>query len=50
MLPKNLFRKQFDGLFQGLLVYCFTPFFTAVYNQEWLIFQTIYVVHEEILL
>ena len=29
-------------------LYIFTPFFTAVYNYEWLILETIYVVNKEI--
>ena len=27
----------------------FTPFFSAVYNQEWLILQTSYVIHKEMM-
>ena len=31
-------------------LYIFYPIFTAVYNEEWLILQTIYVLNKEILL
>ena len=30
-------------------LYIFNPFFTAIYNQEWLLLQTIYVLNKEIL-
>jgi hypothetical protein len=30
-------------------LYIFTPFLTAVYNQEWLILQTIYLLNKGIL-
>ena len=42
----NLFYQTHSIISHSL--YIFNPFFSAVYNQEWLILQTIYVLNKEI--